>query len=105
MTKKVTQKIEGCEFGPALHDIYDFFWHSFCDKYIESAKIQMVDKTKSADTEEILFHVLAESLKLIHPFMPFITEEIWRYLPSNPALSVKGGARNKKLLLVEKWPK
>ncbi|MDP3710143.1 MAG: valine--tRNA ligase [bacterium] len=95
VTKKVTQKIEGCEFGPALHDIYDFFWHSFCDKYIESAKIQMVDKTKSADTEKILFYILAESLKLIHPFMPFVTEEIWKHLPSN----------NKKLLLVEKWPK
>ena len=104
MTKKVTQGIEKYEFGPALHDIYDFFWHSFCDKYLESAKIQLADAKKPVYTKQILFYVLTESLKLLHPFMPFVTEEIWGYLPRNPALSKKGGA-SKKLLLIEKWPR
>ncbi len=59
------------EFGQALHEIYDFFWHDFCDKYLEEAK-----NSPGPETNRVLIYVLGGSLKLIHPFMPFITEEV-----------------------------
>jgi len=64
------------QLGHALRLLYDFFWHKFADVYIEKAKEQM-----SQETETILFFVLQESLKMIHPFMPFVTEAIYQNLP------------------------
>lgn len=93
--KGVSDKIDKYEFGQALHDLYGFFWHDFCDKYIESAKLQILEGKDPENTKKILLHVLSTSLKLLHPFMPYATEEIWQYLPK----------KNKKLLLVENWPK
>ena len=86
--KEVSDKIEKYEFGQALHKLYDFFWHDFCDIYIEKSK-----KQASENTSLILFYVLSNSLKLLHPFLPFITEEIWNSF------------NEKKLLLVEDWPR
>lgn len=86
--KSVEQHLENYEFGQALHVIYNFFWHEYCDKYLEEAK-----KDPSAETNEVLVYVLFESLKILHPFLPFITEEIYQKLP----------LENKKLLLVENW--
>lgn len=85
--KEVGRRIEKYEFGQALHTLYEFFWHEFCDRYIETSKSQK-------NAQEILLCVLVGSLKLLHPFMPFITEEIWGRLP----------IKNKKLLMVEQWP-
>ena len=88
-TKKETSKlIESFEFGPALHLIYDFFWHDFCDVYLEQSK-----KSPSEETNQVLFYVLTGSLKLLHPFIPFITETLWVKIPLS----------DKKLLLVENW--
>ncbi|OHB24369.1 MAG: hypothetical protein A3J67_05410 [Parcubacteria group bacterium RIFCSPHIGHO2_02_FULL_48_10b] len=84
--KEVSRRIEKYEFGQALHTLYDFYWHNFCDIYLEESK-----KELNAD---VLLHVLSESLELLHPFMPFITEEIWGKLP----------IKNKKMLIVESWP-
>ncbi len=92
--KEINTRIEKYDFGPALHTLYDFFWHEFCDKYLEASKGQMSDVKSQGSTQQILLYVLAESLKLLHPFLPFITEEIWAHLP----------IENKQLLLVEKWP-
>lgn len=89
----VGKDIEIFEFSKALHDIYEFFWHSFCDVYLEVSKEQMKNDATKASTQEVLFHVLVESLKLMHPFMPFITETIYEQLPIT----------NKTLLLVEQW--
>ena len=94
-TKRAADKlIEKYEFGQATHELYEFFWHKFCDIYIESSKIQIADPVLKKSTQEILVFVLSGSLKLLHPFMPFITEEIWSHLP----------IKDKKLLLVENWP-
>ncbi len=82
----VTKHLESYEFGHALHEIYDFFWHKYCDVYLEEIK-----KNPEKETDQVLFHVLLESLKLLHPFMPFITEEIYQQLP----------IKDKKLLMVE----
>ena len=87
--KKVNKDIENYRFGKAAHLLYDFFWHKFCDKYIEASK-----KQNTKETKEILGYVLLTSLKLLHPFMPFLTEEIYQSLP----------LKKKKLLMIEKWP-
>lgn len=93
--KEVNARIEKYEFGQALHSLYDFFWHEFCDVYLEASKKQMSDVKRQLSTHQILFYTLTESLKLLHPFMPFITEEIWSKLPP----------KNKRLLIVESWPR
>ncbi|MBI4121485.1 MAG: valine--tRNA ligase [Candidatus Ryanbacteria bacterium] len=85
-SKSVGASIENFEFGVALHTLYDFYWHDFCDTFIEETK-----KDSSAETTNALLYVLAESLKLMHPFIPFVTEHIWALLPSG----------HKRLLIVE----
>jgi len=89
VTELVTKNIEEYKFGEAAHALYDFIWHELADKYIEETK----DKNDQ-ETKNILAYLLLNSLKLLHPFMPFITEEIYSILP----------LKNKTLLLVEKWP-
>ena len=73
--KSVNDDLEKFKFGKAAHTLYDFFWHDFCDIYIEKSKLQNDRKTK-----KILFYVLLSSLKLLHPFVPFITEEIYQII-------------------------
>ena len=87
-------RIEKYEFGQALHILYDFFWHQYCDVYLEKSKLQTTNYKLQTTTKRILLYVLSESLKLLHPFMPFITEEIWSRLPR----------KDKNLLIVEQWP-
>ena len=94
INKGVSKYIDGYNFGLALHDLYDFFWHEFCDIYIEAAKKQLQNEDTKENTKEILSYGLYTSLKLLHPFMPHITEEIWSILPT----------KNKKMLIVEEWP-
>ncbi|TSA45359.1 valine--tRNA ligase [bacterium] len=90
---KIEKDISTFEFSPALHDLYDFFWHEFCDKYIEESKKQCSDIKLMAGTQKILAYTLKESLKMLHPFMPFITEAVYEHLPVG----------DKKLLIVETW--
>jgi valyl-tRNA synthetase len=91
---KATDKhLEQYEFGAALHGLYDFFWHQFCDVYLEAAK-----KEAGPETPAVLLHTLTTSLKLLHPFLPFITEEIWSQLP------IESASGEKKLLFIEEWP-
>lgn len=89
--KSVNGDLEKFRFGKVAHALYDFFWHDFCDIYIETSKQQNDEKTQT-----ILLYVLASSLKLLHPFIPFITEEIYQKLP----------IKNKKQsLMIENWPR
>jgi len=88
--KSVDKDLERFQFGKAARILYDFFWHDFCDEYIEVSKKQNDEKTK-----KILLHCLLSSLKLLHPFVPFITEEIYQKLP----------LKNKKMLIIESWPR
>src|SRR3989338_4208091 len=89
VSAEITRNIELYKFGEAAHVLYDFVWHDFADKYIEETK----DKDDQ-ETKDTLAHLLLTSLKLLHPFMHFITEEIYSLL----------SLRDKKLLLVENWP-
>lgn len=85
--KTVTKNIENYRFDLAAEEIYQFFWHTFCDKYIE------MSKKRRAEAQPTLLHVLKTSLILLHPFMPFITEEIYQKMP-----------KHDEALIIEKWP-
>ncbi len=81
--RTVTQNLDNYEIGVALSAIYDFIWDIYCDWYIELSKPSVSgDNTeRSLDAQNVLAYVLRETLKLLHPFMPFITEEIYSGLP------------------------
>lgn len=95
--KKVTKYIETYKIHQAANEIYHFFWHKFCDKTIEDCKKRIVNINNNDDDRNtaklILWKTLYESLKILHPFTPFITEEIYQKLPSKP----------KKALIIENW--
>jgi valyl-tRNA synthetase len=81
LTKSVTRLIEDFQFGEAGRQINEFFWSDYCDWYLEIAKVQMQgDEQAQRTTAGILRAVLDQSLRLLHPFMPFVTEEVWQYL-------------------------
>ncbi|PXW90041.1 valyl-tRNA synthetase [Streptohalobacillus salinus] len=81
--KEVNKHTERYDFGEAGRYLYNFIWDDFCDWYIEMAKLPLYgeDETAKATTRSVLVHVLDQILKMLHPFMPFVTEEIWQYLP------------------------
>jgi len=95
LISEVTENLEKYELGVAVQKIYDFVWDTYCDWYIELTKARLYSK----DTERkqtaiaVLVYVLDQILKLLHPFMPFITEEIWQSIPH------EGSA-----LIVAQWP-
>lgn len=88
-TKRVVEKhIAVYEFGHALHALYDFFWHDYCDVYLEEVK-----KEAGSESNAVLYSLLLGSLKLLHPFMPFITESIWQDISHD----------EKSILMVAEW--
>lgn len=96
---RITEALENYRFGDAASSLYEFTWHAFADWYIESAKIKMQSAKFSEEekmkTLSVMRHVYVHILKLLHPFMPFVTEEIWSKLPQK-----KTG-----LLITAAWPK
>ena len=97
--KLISNNLDKSRFHESAQNIYHFFWHKFCDKYIEKSKKQILNaknQKEKENTQKILLYVLLNSIKLLHPFMPFITEEIYQKL----------SLRNKKkCLMAEDWPK
>ena len=95
VTAAVTENLEKFELGMAVSKLYDFIWDDFCDWYIELAKIRMngADEQSADSARRVLVWVMSHTLALLHPFMPYITEEIWQTLPH------EGEA-----LIVAKWP-
>ena len=94
LVKEVTDNLERFELGIAVQKLYDFIWDVFCDWYIELAKIRLQkggEPTQCA--KRVLIYVMSNVLKLIHPFMPFVTEEIWQSLPHEGAS-----------IMVSDWP-
>lgn len=80
--KEVTENLEKFELGLAVQKLYDFIWDVFCDWYIEIAKIRLQEGGRAKkQAKAVLVYVMTNTLKLLHPFMPFITEEIWQTLP------------------------
>ncbi len=92
---EVTKLMDNYKFYIAGEKIYHYFWHTFCDKIIEEAKPLLADSKTRQATQYMLLEILSTSLKLLHPFMPFITEEIYQQLPLKD---------KKECLMVAKWP-
>jgi len=90
-TQSLNEDLEKFRFGKAAQRLYKFFWHDFCDRYIEEFKKQKSKK----ESQRALLYVLVNSLKLLHPFLPFATEEIYQKLPIK---------NKKKFLMIEDWP-
>ena len=93
---EVTENMEAYELGVASAKVYDFIWSDYCDWYIEltKARLQGEDEAAKVQAQQVLVYVLTETLKLLHPFMPFITEEIWQALPHEG-----------DFLMLQSWPK
>ncbi|MBI2607361.1 MAG: class I tRNA ligase family protein [Candidatus Doudnabacteria bacterium] len=99
--QSITKKLEKYDFAHAAEDLYRYFWHTFADKVIEEAKPKLADnlsaeapakaEKKRASAQLLLKTMLETQLKLLHPFMPFVTEAIWQI-------------NHKDLLMIEKWP-
>lgn len=96
LIKNVDENIDKYEIGLAADKIYDFVWNEFCDWYIELVKTRLYnsDLERSIKAQSTLIHVLDIILKLLHPFMPYITEEIYSIMPNK-----------KDMLINETWPK
>ncbi len=106
ITKEITEDIENYRFYLAGEKLYHYFWHTFADKIIEKNKARLsgvqadeADKAEKTTAEKasaqyVLFTILTRSLILLHPFIPFVTEEIWSIMPYN----------KNSLLMVEPWP-
>ncbi len=93
--KIVTDNLEKYELGLAANKIYDFIWEDYCDWYIEMVKSRLYgeDENTKEVAQQVLLYVLKDINKLLHPFMPFITEEIWQHLPIE-----------KSALIISQWP-
>lgn len=82
LVREVTENLDKYELGIAVQKLYDFIWDEFCDWYIELVKPRFfADGDSNLTAQKVLTYVLSNTLKLLHPFMPFITEEIWQALP------------------------
>ncbi len=82
LVKEVTDNLEKYELGIAVSKLYDFIWDEFCDWYIELVKPRFFEEGERNETaQRVLTYVLSNTLQLLHPFLPFITEEIWQALP------------------------
>ena len=79
--KEVNENIKDFRIGEVAHVLYDFFWNSYCDWYVEIAKIQLADETLKLNTQRVLRYVLDMALRMLHPIMPHITEKVWQLMP------------------------
>lgn len=131
LIEKVTQSLNSFRFNEAAHSLYEFFWHQFCDWYLEIAKINLSLRAKRSNPKEardchpcfrrgrltdaphndtitqnssaVLAYVLDNSLRLLHPFIPFITEEIWQKLKEKQ--KAKSKKQKVESVMVAEWPK
>jgi len=101
--EEMTKMIEQFRFNDAASTVYHFFWHSFCDWYLELAKPAFMGdegEARAETTRSVLVHVLENSLRLLHPFMPFVTEEIWQKLKTQ----IQDPLFEKPSIMIADWP-
>ncbi len=95
LAKEVTDNLDKFELGVAVSKLYDFIWDNYCDWYIELVKPRLYEASgPDKVAQKVLSYILVNTLKLLHPFMPFITEEIFGYLPTG-----------EESIMISKWPK
>ena len=100
LTAEVSRLQDEFQFGEAGRQLFDFFWSEYCDWYLEIAKSQLQDEKQRERTAHILRAVLDRALRLLHPFMPFVTEEIWQHLYAD----VPAADRPAPALIIAPWP-
>ncbi|NMA09241.1 MAG: class I tRNA ligase family protein, partial [Clostridiales bacterium] len=92
----VTDNLESFELGVAAQNLYDFIWDDFCDWYIELTKSRLREGGEASEgAQRVLTYILSRTMQLLHPFMPYITEEIWQALPHDESIPS---------IMVSKWP-
>lgn len=96
VSKKVTKNLDDFDFHLAAEEIYQFFWHEFCDQYLEEVKIRLSGDNleEKENIQQVLFKVWLQSIKLLHPFVPYVTEAVYQMSP----------VKNKEFLMIEIWP-
>ena len=94
--RTVTKNLDQFELHQAAQTIYQFAWHEFADIYIEASKSQLADASAATGTQHMLAYILTTILKLLHPFTPFVTEELWG--------RIHGTKDKTSLLMVQPWP-
>ncbi len=97
LVQEVTQLLDNYDFGEAARKVYDFLWGEFCDWYVEISKIDLYsnDPKKKEKVLSVLLYILEGTLRLLHPFMPFISEEIWQIL----------NLKSETSIMLQEWPK
>lgn len=99
IVKKVTENINQYQFGYAATDLYEYYWHNFCDKIIEEIKPRIqnsTDKNDKLSAQFTLYTILKTSMLLLHPFIPFVTEAVWQKIPKTP--------KDKESIMISSWP-
>jgi valyl-tRNA synthetase len=88
--RDVNDGLDGWRLNDAASKVYDFFWSEFCDWYLELAKIRLYGEGDKRTVLAVLLYTLGESIRMLHPFLPYVTEELWSALPMSEGLVVKG---------------
>jgi valyl-tRNA synthetase len=97
LIQNATRLFENYQYGEAGRQIHDFLWGEYCDWYIEASKVRLYDEAAAKSVPQaVLLHVLETALRLLHPFMPFVTEAIWQALPDE--------TRRGEALMMARWP-
>jgi len=95
---QITNDVEVFKFHSAAENLYHYFWHTFADKIIEQSKSRLDPENKPADraaAQKVLMAILTESLKMLHPFVPYVTEAVWERVPDKN--------KSREFLMIEKW--
>ncbi len=112
LIQSVDRLFETHQYGEAGRQIHDFLWGEYCDWYIEASKVRLYEPSTSSGHREgadkaipqaVLLHVLETAMRLLHPFMPFVTEAIWQALPTPPQ-PPRGGKGGGEALITARWP-
>lgn len=101
----LTEALEHYRFDLASQILYDFIWHDFCDWYLEFSKVQLQKSGQTAQVRDVLLYVLDQSLRLAHPFIPFITEEIWQQLRTIRGFSAQHTQHGTETIMLADYPR
>jgi len=96
ITKKTSKSLDEFRLSHAAEDLYHYIWHTYADKVIEDSKPVLKDKKTRQARQYVLVKILSDSLRLLHPFVPFVTEEIYQQLPLQ---------KKEKTIMIAPWPK